>query len=294
MKIGTYTFPCDNLPICERLSIIKSVGYDFVCVDASYDLKEMVNHCEKIDLPVENIHLNCRGTSKLWLSDDQGEEIVERYCRDIRLCREAGIRIGIAHVTWGKDILPPNEKGLSRYERIAACAEACGFVLAVENSVSKEHLFYVLDHIKSPYVRYCYDCGHEIGFEPEADYMGKYADRLAAVHLHDTRLGSDLHIAPMEGVGDWDAIAEKLASSPYSREKICGEPGGRIHSKKEGKSAAEIREMLSSLKIVDDESLVKIWDGGYSVYADLSFEEILIHQKKALEALSKKIRKNIR
>jgi len=289
MKFGTYTFPCDDLPMTERLTRIRDVGYDFVALNYFPEIAEHVNHCEKIGLPIENIHLKCNGTSKLWLDDDSGDAIEDFYCEQIRLCSELGLKVGIAHTTWGKNLVPPNARGLKRYERIVECAEKHGFTLAVENTKSREHLMAIMDHFDSPNVKFCWDVGHQIGYDPEAPFMEKYGDRLCALHLHDTKENSDLHIAPLDGAGSWETVAKALASTAYGREKLCAEPGGRIHSVKEGLTASQIRARYESLAAADNEKIVRFYDGCYTVFEDMDFDAIALYYLQRMRELAEMI-----
>ena len=286
MKFGTYTFPCDDLPMNERLTRIRDVGYDFVGIGWYPDTDEIVNHCAKIGLPIENIHLKCNGTSKIWLSDDSGEAIVDFYCEQIRVCSSLGLKVGIAHPTWGKMIEPPNPRGLARYERIVECAEKHNFVLAVENTKSREHMMAIMDHFDSPYVKFCWDVGHQIGYDPDGPFVEKYGEKLCALHIHDTKADSDLHIAPLDGAGDWKKVAKALASTTYGREKLLAEPGGRIHSKKEGLTAAEIRERYKTLAAVDNDEILRFYDGYYTCFENMDFDEIAAYYLKKMRELA--------
>lgn len=291
MKFGTYTFPCDDLPMEERLTRIRDVGYDYVALNYFPELADHVRHCEKIGLPIENVHLKCNGTSKLWLDDDSGEAIVDFYCEQIRICSELGLKIGIAHTTWGKQIAPPNPRGFARYERIVECAEKYGFTLAVENTKSREHLTAIMDHFDSPCVKFCWDVGHQIGYDPEAPFIEKYGEKLCALHIHDTKAGSDLHIAPLDGAGDWNEVAKQLASTSYGREKLTAEPGGRIHSVKEGLSAETIRARYASLAEVDNEKILRFYDGYYTCFEDMSFDEIAAYYLERMKTLAAMVEK---
>ncbi|MBQ8894361.1 MAG: sugar phosphate isomerase/epimerase [Clostridia bacterium] len=292
MKFGTYTFNYEDLPLLDRLERIRGVGFDFVALDRT-ELEEGIPLCEKLGIPVENVHLNSRGTSKMWLEDDEG--ITERYCDQIAYCANHGVLTGVAHVTYGKEIAPPSEMGLRRFERMAECAEKHRFTLCIENTRASEHLAYVLDHIKSPYVRYCYDSGHEMGMAygtPEfGTYLKRYGDRLGALHLHDSIAGFDLHVAPFDGALDWERVAAELRQTAYAQEKLCVEPGGRIHAKKEGKTAGELRATYAAMAIATDESLARFYDGYYTVYESLDLEQILDRYLQGLKKLGKMIQK---
>ena len=278
MKFGTYPFNHENLSLREKLDSIKRVGFDFVAL--SYEeLEEGAAYCRKIGLPIENVHLNARRSSLLWVEDARGDEIVDRYCEQIEKSAALGIQVGIAHVTYGSELPPPNPAGLRRFERMVACAERCGFTLCLENTRASDHLDYAMKRLQSPNVRYCYDSGHDIGMATGTEFFGtylkNYGDRLGALHIHDSIPGFDLHVAPFDGAIDWLKIAAELAQTAYGREKLCLEPGGRICAKKEGKTAAELSATYAAMAIAEDKSLVRFYDGCYTVYEQLDFEQIL-------------------
>jgi len=297
MKFGTYTFPLDNLSIEDRLDRLKAVGYDFVGLDYSESFLAAVKHCEKINLPIENVHLECDGTSKIWLDDEAGEEIVKSYCEQIEVCANLGITTGIAHPTYGPGLVPPGEIGLRRYERIVECANKYDFILCVENTRASNHLNYVLDHIQDPKVLFCYDSGHDLGMTYGTkffnQYLRQYGNRLGAIHIHDSIIGQDMHMAPFDCAIDWDVIAMELAKTEYGTSKLCAEPGGRINAKKPGKTAQDLREAYQDFAIVNDESLVKFYDGYYTVYDGYTFEQLADRFLQGMKKLAGKIEDNM-
>ncbi len=278
MLYGTYIFKHESLSAAERIKAIKAAGFDFIALSYGADLAEQVALCHQLELPIENVHLNCRGTSKLWDSEEEGAPILEGYCRQIRECAELGIKIGIAHVTYGSVLKPAGEEGLARFGKIVECAKQYDFTLAFENSKASEHLSYVLDHFKDENVRFCYDTGHDLGMAVDTEYFNnylpRYGDRLGAIHLHDTIPGFDMHSAPFDGAIDWQTIAGQLAQTDYAKEKLCLEPGGRIHALKEGRTAEELRDCYREMAIAKT-SLMQFYDGYYTAYAELSFEQLL-------------------
>lgn len=292
MKFGTYTFAYEDRPLEERLRTIQAVGYDFVALDSG-EMKQGVALCEKLGLPIENVHLSSRGTSKMWLEDDEG--ITDRYCEEIAFCAANGLRVGIAHVTYGSQILPPNEQGLRRFERLAECAERNRFTLCLENTRASEHLEAVMERLKCAHIRYCYDSGHEIGMAtgtPYFDrYLTQYGDRLGALHLHDSIPGFDLHVAPFDGAIDWARVAGRLAETEYGSQKLCAEPGGQINAKKEGKTAEELRRTYAAMAIAGDRELVRFYDGYYTVYESLSLEEYLDRFLRGMKRVAQLMKK---
>lgn len=291
MKLGTYTFnhgKQDQRSVEEKIDLFQKIGFDFVALDYA-NLVEGVRHCQKIGFPVENVHLLSRDTSLIWLEDERGDAIMNRYCEQIERCVEHGVMTGIAHVTYGSEIAPPGEAGYRRYAKIVECAEKHNFNLCVENTRASEHLVYVMDRFKSPNVYFCYDSGHDIGMAHNTKYYNKflssYGDRLGAVHIHDSIKDFDLHVIPFDGAIDWDFVSKELAKTKYGAEKLCAEPGGLIHAIKEGKTADELRATYADMAIANDESLVRFYDGYYTVYEELSMEEYLERYLKGLKKL---------
>lgn len=277
-QIGTYLVKGD-LPAEDRIRIIRDAGFDFICIgmkayaESEGKLPEL---CAKYGLPIDNIHLTGERTNFIWSEGDEGEEICERYIREITECSAAGLKKGIVHVTWGKKVTPepPSDTGFSRYERIRETAARCGFTVCVENSIFPGHFFSVLDRFDVPEFAHCFDCGHWNAFMRDFDVPGKYSTRLAATHIHDNDGVHDLHILPFDGSADWDLIASKLASCPFSREKICSEFGGAREITFKGKNPGQIEEMLSGLACAGTGAFRAV-DGAAVFYEGIPYEELI-------------------
>lgn len=277
MEIGTYLVKGPGTPE-NRLRITKDAGFDFVCfgksmLDGTGITPQM---CERIGIGYDNIHLTGGGTTKIWSEGAEGDEITERYCREIKAASALGVHTGIAHVTWGLTTIPdaPGPVGLERFRRIADCAAEHGFTVAIENSVYPGHVYAVLDNITCAAFGHCYDSGHHNAFAPDEDYLGKYGDRLAAMHMQDNEGKRDLHIMPFDGTIDWKRVASKLAGTRLGRKRITAEIGGAGARSFPGLSAAQIEAELSSLAIYGSD-LVAIEDESASFYDKLSYEELM-------------------
>ena len=88
-----------------------------------------------------------------------------------KMAAEAGIKKGIAHITWGhKDPGGVSECGIARLTRMADTALENGFLLCLENSVFIEHLYATMEKLKDhPAVRFTYDSGHRNAFAHDFD-----------------------------------------------------------------------------------------------------------------------------
>jgi len=89
-------------------------------------------------------------------------------------------------------------------------------ILAIENVRTNEHVKYVLDNYKDSHVAFCYDTGHANLWCKETDWLSMYADRLAAVHLHDNHGYEDEHTYPMTGTVNWTRVMDIINKSPYN------------------------------------------------------------------------------
>jgi sugar phosphate isomerase/epimerase len=72
-------------------------------------------------------------------------------------------------------------------------------IIALENLRKPEYLDFLFDNIKSDKLKFCYDSGHNNCFTPEIDCLGKYGDKLIALHLHDNDGTCDQHLLPFNG-----------------------------------------------------------------------------------------------
>ena len=294
IQIGTYLMHDAIYTPEERLRIIKSAGFDFVCLNMDKLLEgEAVGltpaMCERVDMPIDNVHLTGKGTHSVWAEGERGDKVTARYCKEIALCREYGIKVGITHVTWGTSEPPPvGEIGLRRFQRIVDCAEKNGVILALENSVSEEHLAYVFDHIDSPSLGFCFDTGHRHAFAPSADFIARYGDRLVATHLQDNDGKKDLHLLPLDGSINWDKVARELASAPFSRTRICSEVAGSRFIKREGMTKEEIEASLAHVTAMR-EGLIRVEDGGFTPYAGFSYEALIDRLFGAMQNIRSRI-----
>lgn len=294
IKLGTYLVRGAGLTPEERLRIIKAAGFDFVCLD----MKAMLageqtgltpELCGRVGIDFDNVHLTGSGTHAVWAEGERGDKIVERYCKEIKLCAEYGIKTGITHVTWGTSEPPPVcELGLRRFRTIAECAEKYGVVVALENSVSREHLYYVLDNIKSPYVGHCFDSGHRNAFAHDTDFLAKYGDRLVATHIQDNDAKHDLHLMPFDGTINWEQVSAELAGTSYARKQICAEVAGSKHWEREGMTAEQIRESMAHVS-AEKQGLITYEDGAFTTYVGFTYEQLIDRLYSAMTKIANMI-----
>jgi sugar phosphate isomerase/epimerase len=256
-KFATYAGLWTHLPIEERIATIAEAGFDAVCLDFEREMartegpwEAQMRLAEKYHLPVENVHLSGEGMNAVWAEGDAGEAVTQRLIAELRDMASLGVKVGVAHVTWGHGFPEGRfEAGLARYERAVETAEKYGVTLALENSVFPQHVHYLLSHIKSPSLGFCYDSGHENAFTPAEDYLSQYSDIVVALHLHDNDGKIDNHWVPFHPLGtiDWQKKAEQLKKTALFHRMVT------LEANPEGENLLDaFRAALASAKRLAD------------------------------------------
>ena len=223
-KLSIYTDLGYPVSLERRLELIQDAGFDSVCLDTNSDWEMQMKLAQQYNLPVDEFHLSGDGMTGIWSDGEQAEFVTRRLEEELAHLKAVGVKVGVAHITWGYQVPPdPSVSTLRRFERIAEATEKNNVYLALENSVFEEHVRYVLDRIDSSHVGFCYDSGHENAFTPDADYLESYADRLFAMHLHDNNGKEDLHQLPFTGTVDWKKRIAQLKKSSLFQHTVTME-----------------------------------------------------------------------
>ncbi len=282
IKLGTYILGDSELSHDEKLKMTKAAGFDRIALGmslfASDELEPVVDLCAKHGLEIDNIHLTGAKTTAMWLDDDElAERVLARYCREIERASAAGIKIGVAHITWGHT-LPGEmtEKAFSRYDRLAECAKKNGFVVSLENSVYIDYLYATMKRLKDyDSIGYTYDSGHRNAFAPECDLLADFGDRLTVTHIQDNNGIHDLHMMPFDGNADWQKVAKGLAKTKVGRDHICAEVASGSFKELKGMTEEEARASVLALPIAHHAELISFDGNKVAVGNKLSYEEKL-------------------
>ena len=297
IQIGTYVHGGGNIE--EKIVAIKAAGFDFVAIGmgalSDGSLEYQVELCKKYGLDIDNIHLTGAKTTEIWFPDELGDKVCERYCREIKMAAAAGIKKGIAHITWGHtDPGEVSECGIARLTRMADCALENNFLLCLENSVFIEHLYATMEKLKDhPAVRFTYDSGHRNAFAHDFDLLGAFGHRLAALHIDDNDAAHDLHLMPFDGNNDWERDASDLAKTEFARTRICAETSYGSEKKIKDMSDKEINEMISNLPIAKLPEYFTISDGIMRSYASIPYADYMVRLHATLKRLADMIEANI-
>jgi sugar phosphate isomerase/epimerase len=189
----------------------------------------------RIGLKVEYVHLpyrqlNKRNTNDLWAFGAANKALIKSTIDLIKICDKHNVPVAILHQSHetGKY---PNEihctkQGIKSLRKILSATKECKTKIAIENlNVSdNKYLEILLDAIDDPRFGLCYDSGHHYLYNPEFDIIGKYGNRIFAVHLQDNLMDApdldtterDLHLLPFDGKIDFKKVMRDIARSSYS------------------------------------------------------------------------------
>lgn len=210
-----------NVTPKQTIEAIKNAEFKKVFIqwydeDWEYSQEEQVKLCKKLGFDIIFAHLGYRKINSIWEDTQEGEDLVEKYKKDIEDCKKYGISMVIMHLSTKKNPPMYNEIGLNRIRKIVEYAKKLDVKIALENTRIQGYLEYVLGNIKDKNLGICFDAGHyHTHFNDEFDFEF-FKDRIFAVHLHDNDKTDDLHLLPFDGTIDWMDTIKKLKQSNYN------------------------------------------------------------------------------
>ncbi len=299
IKIGTYFLSDSSVSQEDKIIMTKAAGFDFVGLGlglfAGEELEPTVELCHKHSMPIDNIHLTGAKTTLIWNEGEEGDAICERYCREIKRAADAGIRAGVAHITWGHSKpAPMSETAFARYYKIAECAEKNNFILGLENSVFIDYLYETMKYLKDcSSIGYTFDSGHHNAFAPECDLLRDFGDRLIVTHIQDNNGIHDLHMPPFDGNVNWDHVAKGLAKTAVGRDRICAEISAGAFKELKGMTEQEARADIAKLPIASSPELLAFDGNKCAVGKDLTYEEKLARLYGKMKKLASMIEAEI-
>lgn len=229
----------------EICANVKKAGFSNIMIAFKVGGEEKaILEAKKQGLKIPYVHLNNKFADDLQAKGESNKEYVEDVIRQIKLCAKYDIPIAVLHGTKGgaSDLaLPPSQHAIDCMNKILNVAEENNVKIALENldAPNFEHFTFLLDNINSKWFGLCYDVGHHYLYRPDFDILGKYRDRILAIHLHDNLIDweygydytRDLHMVPFDGKIDYDKVCKELANTNYNNvimlelhKLSCGKP----------------------------------------------------------------------
>lgn len=201
----------------ERANLIKKAGFECVMTtaDPRYNkqngtIRKQVKVLEKAGLKLSSLHMTYLGSElpNFFLDNKIGNKLEKRIIKDLHIAKKYGFTCVVVHIEGEESSI-----GYNRIERILEVCKKVDVPIAVENLDTNQSLFVSIfeKYGNNPYLKFCYDCGHNHCFDPEFDYLSKYGDKLICLHLHDNKGDKDSHTLNKYGNIDWDALAVKLS-----------------------------------------------------------------------------------
>ncbi len=216
-KKGITLFFGYKLHIGEAQKLIKKYGFDCIITNADKkfdsengDIEQQVQTCKKYGLELSSLHMTYHGEdiSKFWIDCDYGNMLEKNLIEDVKIAYKYGFTCVVVHLEG-----EPSQIGLDRLNRVLKYCEKHDIPLALENIGHFKLLKYTFDNINSPYLKFCFDIGHQNVFEPEYDNLKYFGDKLITLHLHSNNGQKDEHTLKKYGNIDWESFAKWLAKN---------------------------------------------------------------------------------
>lgn len=207
----------------EHIGLLTRYGFEsvFLGLDEEVgnlpeeEILALVDRIRASGIDVENFHAPFDKINELWKEGTAGDEMTDRLCASVALCRKAKVPVMICHLATGVDSPAPSDIGIRRLTRLMECAGQNGVQICFENQRYAKNLAYLSLALEFfPAARFCWDCGHEFALPVERHYMPIYGQRLAAVHIQDILSGDD-HMIPGDGRIDFSYVTGEISRSPY-------------------------------------------------------------------------------
>lgn len=211
----------EKVNIIETIMSIKNANFKNVFVqwydeNWQHTQEEQVKLCKELGFNIIFAHLGYQNINSIWEVGTDGDNLVDRYKKDIKNCKKNGIPMVVMHLTSKKQAPMYGEVGLNRIKKITQYAKELDIKVAFENTKIKGYLEYVLENIKDENVGICFDSGHyHVHFDDEFNFEF-FKNRIFAVHLHDNDKSDDLHLFPLDGTINWKYVMKKLKECNYN------------------------------------------------------------------------------
>ena len=147
---------------------------------------------------------NTNDLYSFWEKGKKGRKLTQNLIKDVKTAKKHGFTCVVVH-SKGQEY---NKIGENRLKKVLKICEKKKIPLAIEN-ISCGHIFFdIFKNIKSEYLKFCLDVGHNNCLNKDYDYLGNYGNQLIALHLHNNDGTSDQHT--INGNIDWEKLGKKL------------------------------------------------------------------------------------
>ncbi|MBP3345292.1 MAG: sugar phosphate isomerase/epimerase [Clostridia bacterium] len=250
MKKGITFYFGYHLSPEDKARLIAEAGFDCVMTSDALPqqnspLENQVKFLKKYNLSPSSLHMRykTRHLPRMWKRGAGGERLKELLIEDVLSAAEHGFKCVVVHA-----IGRFSKIGKQRFLEVLDVCEKHGIPLAFENlSKNKKLLIKIFENIDHPYLKACFDCGHQNIWFKKFDFVDFFGDKLITLHLHDNCGRKDDHTINRFGTIDWKKIADKLR--PY-KDKLSLDYELLLHVKDPNQTA---EEFLAEAKAQADE-----------------------------------------
>ncbi len=224
--LGIFTYIGYDLPIAERIRLIKEAGFDATSLwwgDEEDDYRQRIHRLTPAmvrdqGLILEFVHVAFKECDSFWSENSSDRErAVAQHLAWVQDCADLGIPNMVMHAMRGSYSGEVNRFGEESIARIASAAEDAGITIALENTRRMDCFEAIMSEVDSPNLGFCYDSSHErICTEDTGMLLRRYGDRLKVTHLSDNDGLTDKHWLPGEGLIDWGALIDAFPADTYS------------------------------------------------------------------------------
>jgi len=219
-KIGISLGGSDDLPMQEYAMLLQENGFSctFELADNMERVCKNAEILSQYGIEYDSLHAPWQGINRIWWQEDQEEIALKGMMYTVDICAEIGCRNAVVHLSSGRTPPPPTDAGRARFIRLVEYAEKKKVTVAFENQRMLSNIAWAFEEFKdSPYVGFCYDCGHEGCFTPGRQYMPLFGSKLVCTHIHDNNcnFNEDLHRLPFDGKLDYDRVARQIRESGF-------------------------------------------------------------------------------
>ena len=213
-----------NVTPYETIDAIAASGFKNVFIqwyDSDYKQfevpqEEQVAYSREKGLNVIFCHLGYRHMNDIWLDTEAGEQLLNKYLRNLDEIKKLNIDLVMMHACVGLDAPEPTRIGLERFRKICEHAHELGIKLAFENTKMPGYLEFLIDNIDLDNVGVCYDCGHDHCHFKDNFNFEKFRNKIMCIHIHDNYGEIDDHLIPGDGTVNYDYVLNGLKSANYS------------------------------------------------------------------------------
>lgn len=205
----------------QTIDAIEESGFRNVFIqwyDKDFEVSqlEQYNYVKSKGLNIIFAHLGYKDLNNIWLDNEIGVSLVNKYLRNIDEIYSLGINMVVMHLANGYDAPRFNKLGLSRFKKICDYALEKNIKVAFENTKIPGYQEYILDNIDNSNVGICFDSGHyHCHFKDNYDFK-RFYDKIICIHIHDNHGEFDEHLLPGDGNINFDQVFNGLKIANYN------------------------------------------------------------------------------